>query len=144
VNDHTSLRLERLFPVAPEGLFAAFVDGEQFREWFGPAGFAVSSLRFDPLNEPEYRLVMQPPTGDVFHIGGRFLAVEPPRRLVYTFLYEEPDPDDLETEVTVTFDPADPGTRLLLDQGPFKTAARRQLHHDGWTQTLERLEQYVQ
>jgi uncharacterized protein YndB with AHSA1/START domain len=88
----------------------------------------------------DYRIAMQPPDGDVFHIRGTFRAVEAPRRLVYTFVYEEPDPDDQETVVTLTFEPSDSGTRLVLEQEPFKTAARWELHRQGWTETLDRLE----
>jgi uncharacterized protein YndB with AHSA1/START domain len=83
---------------------------------------------------------MQPPDWDVFHIRGTFREVEPPRRLAFTFIYEEPDPDDQETLVTLTFDSTDPGTRVILDQGQFKTAARLELHREGWTDTFERLE----
>ena len=86
---------------------------------------------------------MKPPEGDVFGFRGTFVAVEAPRRLAYTFVYEEPDPDDLETLVTVTFEPTDPGTRLILDHGPFKTAPRWDLHRAGWTDTLERLERHL-
>ena len=86
---------------------------------------------------------MQPPEGDVFHICGTFRVVESPRRLNFTFVYEEPDPDDQETFVTVTFEPTDPGTRVTLDQGPFKTAERLELHRQGWTDTLGRLEQWL-
>jgi uncharacterized protein YndB with AHSA1/START domain len=86
---------------------------------------------------------MLAPDGSVFHIRGTFRAVEAPRRLVYTFVYEEPDPDDEETLVTVTLEPSDGGTRLLLDQEPFKTTARWELHRVGWTETLERLEQWL-
>jgi Activator of Hsp90 ATPase homolog 1-like protein len=74
--------------------------------------------------EGDYRIVMKPPEGDVFHIRGTFLEVETPRRLAYTFVYEEPHPDDQETLVTLTFEPTDPGTRLILDHGPFKTESR--------------------
>jgi len=107
----------------------------------GPVGFTVQSLAFDVVEGTDYRITMQPPDGDVFHIRGSFRAVEVPRRLIFTFIYEEPDPDDQETLVTLTFDPGDVGTRLVLDQGPFKTAARWALHRQGWTETLERLEQ---
>ena len=136
----TRLHLEKILVAAPERVFAAFVDAEQVRRWWGPAGFTVPRLQFDAVEGSEYRIVMQPPDGDVFHIRGTFRAVETPRRLVYTFIYEEPDPDDQETLVTLEFEPADAGTRVILDQGPFKTPARLNLHRDGWTETLERLE----
>ena len=62
------------------------------------------------------------------------------KTLAVTFVWEEPDPDHQETLVTVTFEPAAPGTRLILDQGLFKTPARWELHRAGWSETLGRLE----
>jgi uncharacterized protein YndB with AHSA1/START domain len=113
------------------------------RNWFGPAGFTVPKLRFDPVGGAEYRLSMKPPEGEIFHIRGSFRVVEAPRRLAYTFVYEEPDPDDRETLVSLTFEPADSGTCLVLDQGPFETEPRRQLHRVGWTETLGRLTRHL-
>ncbi len=136
----SQLHLEKILVVPRERAFAAFVDAEQLRRWWGPTGFTVQGLQFDAVEGNEYRIAMQPPAGDVFHIRGTFRAVEPPQRLSYTFTYEEPDPDDQETLVTLTFESTDGGTRVVLDQGPFKTAARLGLHRDGWTETLERFE----
>jgi uncharacterized protein YndB with AHSA1/START domain len=135
------LHLEKMLSAPPERVFGAFTDPEQLRQWWGPAGFTVQSLQFDVVEGRVYRITMQPPEGDVFHIRGTFHAVEAPRSLVFTFIYEEPDPDDQETLVTLRLDPVDAGTRLVLDQQPFKTAARLELHRDGWSDTLKRLEQ---
>jgi uncharacterized protein YndB with AHSA1/START domain len=140
---HERLHLEKALLAPPERVFAAFVDPEQLRNWWGPSGFTVQDLQFDAVEGTDYRLTMKPPAGDVFHIRGTFLAVEAPRRLAHTFLYEEPDPDDQETVVALTFEPAESGTRLILDQAPFRTTARWELHRDGWTQTLDRLEQFL-
>jgi uncharacterized protein YndB with AHSA1/START domain len=137
------LELEKIFVVPQEHVFAAFVDAEQLRRWWGPAGFGVSDLVFDAVEGASYRIDMKPPEGDVFHIGGTFQVVEAPCRLSFSFVYEEPDPDDQETLVTVTFEPTDPGTRVILDQGSFKTEARLDLHREGWTDTLERFEQWL-
>ena len=138
------LRLEKVIAAAPARVFAVFVDGQQLPLWFGPVGFTASGLEFDAVEGTDYRIAMQPPEGDSFHIGGRFRSVDAPRRLTFTFVYEEPDPDDQETLVTVTFEPAEHGdTRIVLDQGPFRTAERLALHRDGWTDTLERLEQVL-
>ena len=86
------LELEKILAVPQEGLFAAFVDAEQLRRWWGPAGFSVSELVFDAVEGASYRIAMQPPEGDVFHIRGTFRAVDAPQRLSFTFVYEEPDP----------------------------------------------------
>lgn len=137
----TRLQLEKIVAASRERVFAAFIDAEQLRRWWGPAGFTVQRLQFDAVEGADYRIAMQPPDGAVFHIRGSFRAVEAPRRLIFTFIYEEPDPDDQETLVTLTFEPTDLGTRVILDQGPFKTPARLELHRDGWTDTLERFAQ---
>ena len=55
-------------------------------------------------------------------------------------MWEEPDPDDQETVVTLTFERVGENTRLSLDQSLFKTDARYELHEGGWTDTLDRLE----
>jgi len=60
--------------VPPERVFAAFVDAEQLRHWWGPAGFTVLSLQFDPVEGTDYRIAMKPPEGDIFHIRGTFRA----------------------------------------------------------------------
>jgi uncharacterized protein YndB with AHSA1/START domain len=137
----THFRLEKVLPLPPERLFGAFVDAGQLVRWFGPMGFTAQGLRFDAVEGGNYRLAIQPPEGDAFHIRGTFRTVEAPRHLAFTFVYEEPDPDDQETLVTVTFEPVEQGTRVVVEQRPFKTAARCALHRDGWTDSLERLEQ---
>jgi uncharacterized protein YndB with AHSA1/START domain len=135
-----TLRLEKILAAPPERAFAACVDPDVLAEWWGPAGFTIPSVRLEARAGGRYRITMQPPEGDAFHLRGEFREVEAPRRLSYTFVWEEPDPDDQETVVTLRFEPDGPGTRVTLDQGPFKTEARYELHRQGWTETLERLE----
>jgi uncharacterized protein YndB with AHSA1/START domain len=90
-----------------------------------------------------YRFTMEPPGGEPFHLSGTFLAVDPPRRLVYTFNWEEPTPDDRETVVTLALDAHDGGTRVSLSQGLFATEERLALHRDGWTESFEKLREVL-
>ncbi len=122
-------------------MFAAFVEPELLAAWWGPRGFTTPHLELDARSGGRYRMTMQPPDGEAFHLCGEFREVEPPRRLVFTFEWEEPDPDDRETVVTLAFEPHGDGTRVVLDQGAFETEARLALHDAGWTESLERLEQ---
>ncbi len=66
-----------------------------------------------------------------------------PAALAYTFRWEDPDPDDRETVVTLSFRELGESTELTLDQGPFATEGRYELHHGGWSDGLERLERAV-
>ena len=87
---------------------------------------------------------MQPPEGELFHLRGEFLAVERPTRLSYTFVWEEPDPDDRETVVVLTFTETDDGALTRLEQGAFATETRYELHRSGWTDGFERLAAHLE
>jgi uncharacterized protein YndB with AHSA1/START domain len=138
-----TLHLEKVLHAPREHVFAACVEPEKLAEWWGPKDFTVPSVEIDVREGGTYRIAMQPPDGEAFHLMGEFRHVEPPRRLVYTFEWEEPDPDDQETVVTLSFHDDGERTRLVLDQGPFATEARHTLHETGWTETLERLERFL-
>ncbi len=137
------LHLEMVLHAPRERVFAACVEPEQLAEWWGPAGFTAPSVDLDVRDGGRYRITMQPPGGDAFHLSGGYSEVDPPRRLVYSFEWEEPDPDDQETVVKLSFLDDREGTKLVLDQGPFATEARYALHEAGWTETLERLVQFL-
>jgi uncharacterized protein YndB with AHSA1/START domain len=137
------LLLERGLDAWRDRIFAAYVEPQQLSAWWGPAGFTVPSADLDVREGGRYRIEMQPPDGEPFSVHGEYQLVDPPGRLAYTFEWDPPTPDDQETLVTLTFEPAGDGTRLVLDHGPFKTDERYELHKAGWTDTLDRLEAWL-
>lgn len=137
------LHLERVLAAPTQRVFEACVDPRELAQWWGPKGFTSPGADLDVRQGGSYRIEMQPPEGAPFHLRGEYREVDPPRRLVYTFEWEEPDPDDRETVVTLSFLDHPEGTRLVVDQGPFATQARWELHRTGWTETLERLERFL-
>jgi uncharacterized protein YndB with AHSA1/START domain len=141
-NDLT-LELSRILPAPPRAAFAAFTDFDELPKWWGPAGFTVPSLDFQPRVGASYRIEMQPPGGKAFYLAGEFRELDPPNRLAYTFMWEDPDPDDIETLVTMTFHDLRGSTEVAFTQGKFKTEARRALHRDGWTDSFEKLVQLL-
>jgi uncharacterized protein YndB with AHSA1/START domain len=138
-----TLEMKRTLPAAPSVVFAAFSDPDKLAQWWGPEGFTVPSLEFDPDVGASYRIEMQPPKGEPFHLTGEFRDVDPPVRLAFTFVYEEPDPDDVDTLVVLSLRDLGESTEVVFKQGLFKTAARRDLHRNGWTDSFDRLEQVV-
>jgi uncharacterized protein YndB with AHSA1/START domain len=137
------LELQRVLPVAPDAVFAAFSEADELAKWWGPRGFTIPSADFDPRVGRRYRIEMEPPEGDSFYLVGEFREVDPPGRLAYTFVWEPPDPDDTETLVTLSFREVEGSTELSFTQGPFRTEERRALHRDGWTETLDKLEEHL-
>jgi uncharacterized protein YndB with AHSA1/START domain len=139
-SDELTLEMKRVLAAVPSVVFGAFSDPSELVKWWGPDGFTTPSLEFQPRVGETYRIEMQPPEGDRFFLTGEFREVDPPARLAYTFVWEDPDPDDVETVVDLGFRNFGESTEVVLTQGPFKTEARRALHRDGWTDSFNKVE----
>jgi uncharacterized protein YndB with AHSA1/START domain len=135
-----TLAMQRILPVGPAVAFGAFCKPNELAKWFGPQGFTTASIELDLRVGGTYRIEMQPPEGDAFYLTGEFREVDPPTRLAYTFIWEDPDPDDVETLVRLSFRDLRGSTEVVFTQGAFKTEARRALHRDGWTDSFDKLE----
>jgi uncharacterized protein YndB with AHSA1/START domain len=135
--------MRRALSVGPSVAFAAFSEANELAEWWGPEGFTIPGLEFDPRVGANYQIEMQPPEGDPFSLTGEFRDVDPPHRLAFTFIWDPPDPDDVETLVGLSFGGLGGSTDVALTQGPFKTEARRALHRDGWTDSFDKLERLI-
>jgi uncharacterized protein YndB with AHSA1/START domain len=138
-----TLEVKRVLPAGPSVVFGAFSVPEELVKWWGPEGFTVPSLEFDPRVGDSYRIEMQPPESDPFYLSGEFREVDPPLRLTYTFEWEDPDPDDVETLVELSFRDLGESTEVFLTQAPFKTEQRRELHRNGWTDSFDKLEKLI-
>jgi uncharacterized protein YndB with AHSA1/START domain len=137
------LQMRRVLHAPRSLVFRALTEPEELAKWWGPHGFTTPSAEFDPRVGGSYRIAMQPPEGEVFYLTGEFREVDPPARLVYTFRWEDPTPDDRETVVTLSLREVDDNTELDFAQGTFATEERRALHRGGWTDSLDKLEKLV-
>ena len=141
--DGFTLTMTRDFSAPPESVFGALVDPDQMAKWFGPDGFTVPMVEFEPRAGSGYRIELQPPEGDVFHISGKVIRADRPTGLEFTFVYDEPSTDDVETRVELSLVEAGGSTQLHLTQGAFKTEDRRALHEKGWSDSLDKLARVV-
>jgi uncharacterized protein YndB with AHSA1/START domain len=120
-------------------VFECFVDPARLATWWGPRGFSVPRIDFDPRVGSSYRITMQPPGADTFVLAGTFREVEAPSRLSFSFRWEPADADDVETVAQLTFHEHDDSTEVRLVQGPFTTEERCALHRNGWIESFDRL-----
>jgi len=134
-----TLELHREVPAPRPVVFSACVEPDDLAQWWGPHGFTTPHIEVDLRVGGGYRFGMQPPDGELFHLSGEFREIERPARLVFTFRWEEPDPDDRETVVTMSLSDRGGSTEVIVVQSGFATEARRALHVDGWTDCLDRL-----
>ena len=135
--------MTRTLPARCSSVFSAFTEPRELAKWWGPNGFTAPSVEIDLRVGGAYRTAMQPPEGELFHLVGEFLDVDPPTSLSYTFRWEDPDPEDQETIVTLSLTDLGDTTELDFSQGVFATERRRALHDEGWTNSLDRLQELL-
>ena len=133
LTDDKVLRMERVIAATPERLFELWTDPEELAKWWGPEGFTTPTYAMDVRPGGRWHTTMRRPDGSEHVVSGIYRAIEPPRRLVFTWGWD----DDAgmrghETEVTVTFKPAPGGTRMTLLQQTFVDADSRNRHQHGW------------
>jgi uncharacterized protein YndB with AHSA1/START domain len=134
-----ALDLRCVLDAPGERIYRTLTEPAELAKWWGPHGFTTPEIELNLSVGGGYHFTMQPPEGDPFHLAGEFLEIDPPRRLVYTFRWEEPDPDDRETVVMLRLDAVGDATGVTLSQGEFATEARLALHRSGWTDSFEKL-----
>jgi uncharacterized protein YndB with AHSA1/START domain len=137
--DGLSLEITRVLRAPRERVFECFADAALLARWWGPTGFTIPRIDFIPRVGATYRIEMQPPEGDAFELTGAFHDVDAPSELSFSFQWRPPDPDDVDTVAQLSFAAIDDSTEVHLRQQPFKTEARRALHHDGWNESFDRL-----
>jgi len=115
----------------PEIVFQYFVDPERLVRWMG------AQATLEPHPGGLFRVDYGPEYGAA---RGEFLAVEPHRRVIFTWGWENPaDPvQPGQSTVEVTIEPADGASRLTLRHSGLVGASRAS-HDDGWAHFLARL-----
>ncbi len=123
-------------PALPTVVFEALTDPDKLAKWWGPGEFTSPSIELDLRVGGGYRIAMQPPEGELFYLSGEFREIDPPRRLAYTFRWEDPDPDDQETLATLSLRDQGESTGLVLHQWPFRHGAAARASRRGLDRQL--------
>jgi uncharacterized protein YndB with AHSA1/START domain len=142
--NETTLRLERLIPSSPEVLFALWTEPAQLLRWWAPEGYEPSVHSLDTRPGGGWRITLRRPDGGVIAMSGVYRVVEPPRRLAFTWAWEDENgARGHETDVTVSFEATPGGTRLMLLQQRFESKHARDNHNVGWSSCFDRLTKIV-
>ena len=145
--------LTRLIDAPRELVFKAWTDPTQFAKWWGPHGFTAPVCKLDVRPGGEINVQMKGSDGTPWEkpmpMGGTFLEIVPPERLVFT---AKAFPDGkggwkLENRNEVAF--ADKGGKTelvlrvtVLKYSPEIVQALAGME-TGWSQSLEKLEKLV-
>lgn len=135
------LRMDRVLAARPDRVWRALTDPAALCGWFWPQAVLGTTADLDLRVGGRFR-IDAPKAG--IGVSGRYLALEPSRRLEMTWQWlGEQDEMLVAFELAARADPADPAgaadTRLTLlhRRNPDQAALDR--HRVGWTECLDRL-----
>ena len=145
----------RLVRAAPDAIYRAFVDPEALIAWLPPRGMSGRVLLFEPSEGGRYRIELAldgnrhdgsgKTTERTDLVSGRFLALEPGRRIVQSVEFDSADPAFAGTmEMIWSLDPAPEGTRVTVAARHVPRGIRAEDHETGLASSLENLARFVE
>jgi uncharacterized protein YndB with AHSA1/START domain len=130
MTDPAALEVSMFIAATPETVFPYFVDPGRYTQWMGNAA------ELEPMPGGRYRVSMR----DGVQVAGRFVEIEPPRRVVFTWGWTHDDAvPPGSTRVEVTLAEEDGGTRVVLRHHGLPGDEQRAHHRKGWELYLDRL-----
>jgi uncharacterized protein YndB with AHSA1/START domain len=131
--------MTRTFDAPRRLVFAAWSSAEHLTKWFGPRGFTVPSCEMDFRDGGVFRFTFRGPDGNDYPFDGVFREVVDPTRIVYSGTIH----GGVDVLTTLTFDEKDGKTTLTVTQVYSAASDATRGAQVGWTQTLDRLGEYV-
>jgi uncharacterized protein YndB with AHSA1/START domain len=124
------VEVETRIDAPPDVVFEYFTDAKKYIRWMGVGA------DLDPRPDGEFTL--SAPGGHT--AAGRYLTVDPPRRLTFTWGWEgSPDVPPGSSTVEVTLVPDGDGTIVRLRHSGLPNDQQREMHGQGWRRYLSRL-----
>lgn len=141
-NDVVSCEIEIAAP--PERVFQAITDPSQLPQWWGQSGmYRVTRMESDLRVKGKWKSIGVGADGKSFAVGGEYVEIDPPRRLVYTWAYSWGE----APETTVAWDlvATDAGTLVKLRHSGFAgQAAAANDHAQGWLRVFSWVRAFVE
>jgi uncharacterized protein YndB with AHSA1/START domain len=134
------VQVRRVLKAAPQDVFEAWTDPRLLQQWLCPGPGVVGEVACDPVVGGAYRLVMVFEYG-AFEVTGQYLEVDPPHRLVFTWLTDRTAGQ--HTQVTVTIRPDGDLTELTIIHERLPSDRYRDSARSAWTNVVSRLAQIL-
>ena len=137
------LFITRTFDAPLSVVWRMWQDREHMVRWWGPEGFTVTDLDHDFRPGGAWRVGMTSAANPKSWSGGKFLEIEPNKRIVLSFAWEDGSGGPTDTTITVQFDERAGRTTQHFHQTPFPTPEYRDGHVAGWNSLFNKEEQYA-
>ena len=134
----------RMLPAPPREVFAAWSEPDGLAAWMCPsADIRGASVEIDFRVGGRFRIIMHGDSDYRHH--GEFLEIDPPRRIVMTWVSEWLPEDRATTRLDVTFEPVGASeTKITLVHDELSDDGSYEGHETGWPTILEKLSHHLE
>lgn len=137
------LTIERTFNAPRALVFKMWTQPEHIVRWWGCPATKKIDLTNDLRVGGAIRAEMHLEDGALHVVVGSYLEINEPESLSFTWNWENGELGS-ETVVTVVLEESGEQTKMTLTHRVFDTTELRDLHGEGWTESLGRLEACLQ
>jgi uncharacterized protein YndB with AHSA1/START domain len=143
MNDAPVVRVQRIMPATPEVVFDQWVDPESLADWMCPRPVRVVALDIEPRIGGTVRFDIDD-SGMRVLITGRFLAIDRPRLLSFTWTASDwPDPTAASV-VNVSFESLDDDQTLMTIEHSLLPPDTFDEYQSGWAGVCDQLAAFLQ
>jgi len=135
--------ITRVVKCTPERAFDLWTKPELISKWFCPKEMP-SEVTMDARPGGILRFVVHYKPDDSFGCTCNIRVVERPKRLAFSWQWDESSFDPGVSEVEILFDPVPGGTAVTLTHTKLASDVSVDRHSEGWTQVLDRFENAIQ
>jgi uncharacterized protein YndB with AHSA1/START domain len=142
MNDAPIARVQRIMPAAPEVVFDEWLNPESLTEWMCPRPVRVVALTLEPRVGGTVRFDIDD-VGTRVLITGRFLSIDRPRRLRFTWSASDwPDPTAVSV-VNVAFEPRGDDQTLMTIEHSLLPPGTFDEYQSGWEGVSDQLAAFL-
>ena len=138
----TEAVVTRVMPAPPELVYDEWLDPDALADWMCPRPAYPTGLLCEPWVGGELRIdINDPDQGGAMTVTGRYLGLDRPRRLSFTWWCTTWPARTPPSVVTVTFEPYGDGQTLMTIRHSQLDPALRDQHQRGWEAIADQLAQ---
>jgi uncharacterized protein YndB with AHSA1/START domain len=142
--DGGMVKAEIEIAASPDRVFRALTNGAELAAWWGSDDmYRTTDWKVDLRPGGKWSTVALGADGSQSTVGGEYLEIDPPRRLVHT--WRASWDDFAETTIRYDLEPTTAGTRVLVTHTGFGDRAEQAAGTgEGWRRVLDWLGDYAE
>ncbi len=148
--DKNEVIITKVISASIEKVWDAWTNPESMKQWLSPEGMTNPEVTNNFETGGKYRIVMEgrnmpnPSHNGLMAVGGKYLEIEKPHRLVFSWLWENAPAETHTTKIMLLFkEISSDKTELTLIHTDFADDNMRYEHNMGWNSTFNKLEQFL-